>query len=42
MSHNTIESICVACHKGLRRTLSIPFCTCSRLVAPICDFYLWD
>ena len=38
MSHNTTDSICVAWRKGLRRTLSLPFCTHSRLVAPICDF----
>jgi len=38
MSHNTIESICVAWRKGLRRTLSLPYCTHSPLVAAICDF----
>ena len=42
MSHNTLDSICVAWRKGLRRTLSqtlsLPFCTHSRLVSPICDF----
>jgi len=38
MSHKPVHSICVAWRKGLRRTLHLPFCTHSRLVAPICDF----
>jgi len=37
-SHNSIEDICVAWRKGLRRILSLPYNTHSRLISPVCDF----
>jgi len=33
----TVEEFPHLGHQGLRRTLSRPYCTHSRLVAPICD-----
>jgi len=38
LSHNSIEDICVAWTKGLRRILSLPYNTHSRLISPVCDF----
>jgi len=38
LSHIAIESICVAWRKGFRRSLELPFCTRSRLMAPVCGF----
>ena len=38
LSHNSIDDICVAWRKGLRRILSLPYNTHSRLISPVCDF----
>ena len=38
LSHNSIEDICVAWRKGMRRILSLPYNTHSRLISPVCDF----
>ena len=38
LSDNSIDYICVARRKGLRRILSLPYNTHSRLISPICDF----
>jgi len=38
LSHNSVEDICVAWRKGLRRILSLLYNTHSRLISPVCDF----
>jgi len=37
MSLSTVESVCIAWRKDLRRVWDLPFQTHSRLIAPICD-----
>jgi len=38
LSHNAVENVCIAWCNGLRRSLELPFCTHSRLMAPVCGF----
>ena len=40
MSLGTVESVCTAWRKGLRRLWDLPFQTRSRLIAPICELLL--
>jgi len=34
LSHNAVENVCIGWRNGLRRSLELPFCTHSRLMAP--------